>query len=342
MRRAAVAAAALLPAWPAATPAQVVVVDGPPGDVLPSVTPRLTVRMLGFDAAGPFLVRIQVAAGLDFNAALVADTALTTSDTIAVVQLTRPLPSEGTVFWRAQVTAAGGITATSGLTGPRRVPPWVVLVAPNSPNGDVFDIRRPLLTWRGAAIAPETGGWRYDVEITLNNRPVQSAAGLRDTTFRAVADLEANAFYRWSVRAYLPTGEAVRATSRASFFIDDPPLPRTTLFYQNFPNPFPSSAAFATCFWFDIGAPRERVSLEILDLRGRLVKTVIPGDDGVAEFEAGRYGRGAPGTGSNCSNRYTWDGTDRDGRPVAPGVYLARFQAGTRAPEFRRVVFRGR
>jgi hypothetical protein len=323
--------------------AQSVVVDGPPGQVLPGVTPRLVVRMQGFGAARPFLVRLQVGDGPDLAiAALVVDTAFLTTDSTVTVQVTRPLPSDGTVYWRALVAAAGGTTATSAVTGPRRVPPWLVLVAPNSPAGDVFDIRRPLFVWQGAEIAAETGGWRYDIEITLNNRPAQSATELRDTTYRAFTDLEANAFYRWNVRAYLRTGESIRVASRATFFIDDPPIPSATLFYQNFPNPFPSPVAFATCFWFDVGPDRSRVSLDVLDLRGNLVRTIIPGSDGIAEFDAGRYGRGAPGAGSNCDNRFVWDGTASDGRPVAPGVYLARFRSGNEAPLFRRMVFRGR
>jgi len=144
------------------------------------------------------------------------------------------------------------------------------------------------------------------------------------------------------VRASLGNGESVRVASVGSFVITDPPLPTTTLLYQNFPNPFPSAASFVTCFWFDVGAPGARVALDVLDLRGNLVKNIVPGSDGVSRFDAGRYGRGAAGSASNCDNRFVWDGTGTDGRTVAPGVYLARFRADGGAPTFRRIVFRGR
>jgi hypothetical protein len=63
---------------------------------------------------------------------------------------------------------------------------------------------------------------------------------------------------------------------------------------------------------------------------------------GRPSFRRGRYGRGIPGLGSNCDNRFVWDGTARDGRPVPPGVYLARFRANGGPPIVRRILFRGR
>lgn len=84
------------------------------------------------------------------------------------------------------------------------------------------------------------------------------------------------------------------------------------------------------------------VSLDVLDLRGNLVKRIVPADDGVGRFDAGRYGRGAPGTSSNCDNRFVWDGTAADGRTVAPGVYLARFRTASGPPTYRKIVFNGR
>ena len=91
--------------------------------------------------------------------------------------------------------------------------------------------------------------------------------------------------------------------SLASFLIVDPPLPTTTILYQNFPNPFPSATAFSTCFWFDVGEPGGTVSLDVLDLRGNVVRTIVPTLDGVTQFAAGRYGRGAPGAGSAALSR---------------------------------------
>lgn len=340
---AALCCGAALTTLPRILAGQTVIVDGPTAALLPSITPSLVVRALGFANARPLRVRVQIATSADFGAASIAvDSTFTTSDTTIAVQITRALPSDGTVFWRAGVQGASGLSADSPVTGPRTVPTWLTLITPNSPTGDIFDLRRPLFVWKSARVTPAAGPWTYAVEITNAGRPEQATTGLRDTTFRAATNLQANTSYRWSVRATLPNGDFVRVASLASFLIVDPPLPTTTILYQNFPNPFPSATAFSTCFWFDVGEPGGAVSLDVLDLRGNVVRTIVPALDGVTQFAAGRYGRGAPGAGSNCDNRFVWDGTASDGRTVAPGVYVARFQSGTSAPTFRRMLFKGR
>jgi hypothetical protein len=321
--------------------AQIVVLDGPTGVDLPSATPTLQFRASGLGPARPLEVRIQISTTPDF-VGLVLDSIITSTDTAFTVQVTRLLPSEGAVYWRARARALAGLVYESAITGPRTVPPWLQLVTPNSPTGNSFDLRRPQFVWRSARVTAATGPWRYDVELTSAGRPEVGVSGLSDTTFRPTIDLQANTSYRWSVRAYLRNGESIRVGSAGSFVITDPPLPTTTLLYQNFPNPFPSESAFATCFWFDVGEAGATVSLDVLDLRGNLVKTIVPASDGVRDFAPGRYGRGLAGSASNCDNRFVWDATASDGRTVAPGVYLARFRAGAAAPTFRRIVFLGR
>jgi hypothetical protein len=340
---AALCCGAALATLPRLLPGQSVIVDGPTAALLPSITPALVVRALGFANARPLRVRVQIATSVDFGPASIAvDSSFTTSDTTIAVQITRALPSDGTVYWRAGIQGTSGASADSPVTGPRTVPTWLTLITPNSPAGDIFDLRRPVFVWKSARVTPAAGPWTYTVEITNAGRPEQATSGLRDTTFRAATNLQANTSYRWSVRATLPSGEFVRVASLASFLIVDPPLPTTTILYQNFPNPFPSATAFSTCFWFDVGEPGGDVSLDVLDLRGNVVRTIVPALDGATRFAAGRYGRGAPGAGSNCDNRFVWDGTASDGRTVAPGVYVARFSSGTGAPTFRRILFKGR
>ncbi len=321
---------------------QAVVVDGPTAVALPSLTPSLVVRALGFSNERPLRVRVQIATTMDFAvASLVVDSSFTTTDTTIAVQITRALPSEATVYWRASVQSPAGAVIESQVTGPRTVPAWLTLVSPN-PAGEILDVRRPLFVWRSARITPATGPWSYTLEITNGGNPEQGVAGLLDTTLRVATNLQANTSYRWNVRATLPNGDFIRVASAASFLINDPALPTTTILYQNFPNPFPSATSFSTCFWFDIGAAGATVSLDVLDLRGNVIRTIAPALDGVTQFAAGRYGRGAPGAGNNCDNRFVWDGTASDGRTVAPGVYVARFRSGTGAPTFRRIVFNGR
>jgi hypothetical protein len=321
--------------------AQTVALDGPASSTLPSITPAFTLRANGFRDLRPLQVTVQIATSSDFSV-LLLDSTFAATDTVQAIQVTRPLPSEAQVYWRARVRTVFGTDFTSGITGPRTVPTWITLISPNSPTGNSLDIRRPLFVWRAAAVTPKAGPWRFDVEITSAGRPELSVSGLVDTTFRPTTDLQANTSYRWNLRAVLPSGESVRVYSQGSFVITDPPLPTTTLLYQNFPNPFPSASAINTCFWFDVGQPGADISLDVLTLRGTLVRTIIPGSDGVTRFSAGRYGRGVAGAASNCDNRVVWDGTSNDGRAVAPGVYLARFAASNGKTSFVRIVFRGR
>ena len=331
---------ALLLASPALS-AQSVSVEGPAGSPLPSLTPAFTVRASGFGAARPLRITVLVGTSADFLAGVVADTAIVTSDTVVAVQLLRALPSDGVVFWKARVEAPG-ITAESAVTGPRIVPSWLTLVSPNSPSGDIVDARRPTLTWRSARLDARAGPWKYEVEVLSQGRPEQAATGIRDTTWRPPTDLQANTPYRWRVRATLPTGASVQATSAGTFLVKDQPFPAVTLLYPNFPNPFPTATAFATCIWFDVAAPGARIALDVTDLRGNLVRQLIPGPDGQQDFLPGRYGQGEPGTGSSCSNRFIWDGTGNDGRTVAPGVYLLRFRSGLQRATFQRMLFLGR
>ena len=228
--------------------------------------------------------------------------------------------------------------------GPRFVPPWFRLIAPNSANGSTVDDRRPTLVWSFPPSIFPRDAWRYSVEILSQGRPDQAVAGLIDTTWQVAVALQTNSSYRWRVRASLPSGAATTIASAGSFVVSDPELnlPFSTILYQNFPNPFPSPAAFATCIWFDVAQPGARIALDVIDLRGNHVRTLIPSRDSNGDFVAGRYGRGAAGTGSTCDNRFVWDGTGNDGRTVAAGVYLLRFQTGLQAPVFKRMIFLGR
>jgi hypothetical protein len=322
--------------------AQAVLLDGPTTAVLPSITPAFSLHAFGFGTVLPIRVTVQIATTSDFTGGMLLDSTFVTNDTLASIQVVRPLASEARVFWRARVEGTDGRTAESAAVGPRAVPAWLILVSPNSAGGDGFDVRQPLFVWRSARVTPLLGAWRYDVEITASGRPEQGVAGIRDTTWRPATDLQTETPYKWSVRASLDNGTSIMVHSLGTFLVSDQLAPLRTLVYQNFPNPFPSPFAFATCVWFDVAAPGARISLDVTDLRGNLVRTLIPGSDGQRDFTAGKYGRGAPGTGSNCDNRFVWDGTGNDRRTVAAGVYLLRFQSGREAPTFRRMLFLGR
>ncbi len=81
-------------------------------------------------------------------------------------------------------------------------------------------------------------------------------------------------------------------------------VPMVSVLHQNFPNPFNPT----TTFKYGV-AVEGRVSIEVYDVRGRLVSTLL---DEIVH----------PG-----SYQVIWDGTDNGGRRASSGVYLARFKA---------------
>ncbi len=331
---------ALLLGLPATALAQTASLELPVGAVLPSITPAFTARAIGFGIARPLRYVLSAVGSTEPGSPVLYDTTVVSNDTIVPIQVTRPLPSEATLYFKLRILSTGTLASETALIGPRIVPAWLVLVRPN--DGGQLDTRRPLFVWQSARVHPLAGAWKYDLEVTVNGVPAAATAGISDTTFRFDVDFQSDAPYRWSVRASLPRGDAIRVTSRSSFFVENPALPTATIFYNNFPNPFPTPSAFATCFWFDLAEPGGRVSLDILDLRGNLVRSLIPGVDGQRDFAPGKYGRGAAGIGTNCDGRFIWDATGNDGRTVAKGVYIARFRAANGTPTFRNIYFQGR
>lgn len=118
--------------------------------------------------------------------------------------------------------------------------------------------------------------------------------------------------------------------------------PPTTTLYQNFPNPFPAAGSLTTCVWFDLASATD-VLIQVLDIRGNVVRTLIPAAGIPSRHAAGRYGRatGDIPDGFGCDERITWDGVASDGSMVPPGVYLLRMRAGG-TEVVRRMLFLGR
>jgi hypothetical protein len=323
---------------------QTVELQGPPEVELTSATPRFTVRVRG-GAPSPFTINLQIANNPDFLGTLLVDSLFTSPDSIVPVALSRVLPNASVVYWRVRVVTAAQQLLTSSSSGVRITPAWLSLVRPSGAGGDILDTPTPQFVWRSAPVSAPVGPWRYQFSVLESNGQARLITDpqLRDTVFQVAGGqaLLANASYRWRVRASLPSGESVTLTSTATFVIIEPALPRVTLSYQPFPNPFPDLTSPVTCFWFDVGEGGADVSLEVLDLRGNMVRAIIPGPDGRGRFTQGRYGRAAPGTGTNCSGAFVWNGTDQSGNTVSPGVYLVRFRANG-VSTVRKVLFRGR
>lgn len=83
-------------------------------------------------------------------------------------------------------------------------------------------------------------------------------------------------------------------------------IPAATSLGANFPNPFNPSTTIAC----DLAAP-SRISLQVFDASGRLVRVLAAGQD----LPAGHH-------------ELTWNGRDEAGRAVAGGIYFYRLEAG--------------
>ena len=310
------------------------------GDTLTSVTPTFILRAVDVQPEDRLvLLGLQIALTPGFTAPQLVDSTIV-GDT-AVLTLRRPLPGGTRVYVRATArTAIGEIFVSPTIE--RVVPPWLTLLSPNAPNGVTLETQRPRFVWRSPRIEGVAAPWVYDLEIR-NVASGQSLvyANLSDTVFTPTTPLELNTSYRWSVTARHRGGEGVTVQSQSSFVIVNSAIPSTTLLYQNFPNPFPTPTSSATCVWFDLHVAA-RVHLDIFDLSGRHVTTIIPGPLGASEFPAGRHGRVSGGpSGAGCNGNLQWDGRGDDGRFVPAGVYLLRFRAAG-VESVKKIVFRGR
>jgi len=284
--------------------------------------------------------RLQV--GLDTAfATIILDTTVTAS----AATLTRALQPATRLYWRLTARSPLGASEAVHRVGPLTAPPWVTLLTLNAPSGQSIRDSLPLLVWRSPAVAAPPGPFTYDVSIYPSSQGPQSAVvsarGLTDTTFRPGTPLERNLPFRWQVVAHLGASDSSIVTSAGTFLVLDEQAPATTILFQNFPNPFPNRTlgVTSTCIWFDVAQAGD-VRLEIFDIRGRLVRRLVPSADMPDQLDVGRYGRPAGGALGTCDPRMEWDGRDETGAFVRPGVYLYRLTA----PGFRdakRIVFLG-
>jgi hypothetical protein len=344
VRRAGVAFALLAAlAAPAAAQRSVAVI-APTDNPLRDGIPAFTIVGSGFlPTDAPLRFTLQVATNASFASGLLSDTTVTSTGMSQTIALRRLLPERSTVYWRGVVTTAAGLQVNSAITGPVNTAPWLTLVSPNNPNGSVVYSNRPAFTWSSPRIHASAGAWQYEIRVTESNGNTVLVGRLDDTVYVPVRDLEGNTSYRWSVSAWIPSsGDSTRVSSAASFVVLDPSVPPATILFQNFPNPFPNARVSATCIWFDLRSA-SAVELQVLDLRGNLVRSVIPGPSfpSATTFAADRYGRASEGSNTGCDPRLSWDGTDDSGRAVPTGVYLIRLRADG-IETFRKALFKGR
>jgi hypothetical protein len=314
-------------------------VAGPEDDTLVSAMPEFDVALRNADTADrPLAVVLQLASRSDFSPPLLAEVAVPGDG--ARVRPPVPLPSLSPLFWRALARTARG-DIVSATVGPRTAAAWVRLIQPNPTAGSTLTTRRPTFQWSSAQIPSPPGPWRFFVSVeNLATREVLDFGPLGGDRFTVPQDLESNTSYRWAVTSALPTGESIVVRSTSTFVIIESTTPTVTLLYQNFPNPFPATRSTTTCIWFDLHQA-SRVRLTIHDIRGNLVRTIVPSGAVTGDFAAGRYGRGIAGSGESCDARFTWDGRGDDGRTMVQGVYLVRLRTQTHE-SFKKILFRGR
>ncbi len=284
-------------------------------------------------------------AGVTYRLRIARDSGLlvpTVDTTLNTTQyaLRVPLKPGSPLFWRVDASGASSITATTGTVGPIAVPAWARLTTLADSAGSATAETQPVFSWSPASIASPPGPFRYDLFVRRSNSdvPIVGVGGLPDTSYQLTTPLETNATYRWQLVVRVGA-ETSLVEPPAPFVVLDATAPPATVLYQNFPNPFPTATQAATCIWFDLAQP-SAVTLEILDLRGGIVRRLLPGDNLPIVLPAGRYGRGSPG-GGLCDPRLAWDGRADDGRWLPGGVYLYKLKAGG-VIQFKRIVFRGR
>lgn len=101
------------------------------------------------------------------------------------------------------------------------------------------------------------------------------------------------------------TKGVVTVTPTAVFEPGGGSLPSEFRLNQNYPNPFNASTTIEFATSHD-----DQVSLEVYDLLGRRVKTLVEGHLPPTQYRA------------------EWDGTDPDGKPLPSGIYVYRLTTG--------------
>ena len=316
-------------------------IELPPDNPFPAA-PLIYVRAINFSpASSPLRVRLRLALDEGFGLVVYDSTIAGDEPRFGTTKL---LPENRDIFAEATVLDRNGVAIGVARTPAGRTGPRLRLVSPSGRLGVTFLTRRPTFSWSSAPVSLPPGPWVYEFFVTeVGPQVTRSHIGIMDTVFTYPEDLDANTSYRWKVVARLPNGlpsDSAVTVAQSTFTIQPTDAVVRTLLYQNFPNPFPAPSSTTTCIWFDLRI-RTRVELTILDLRGHLVRTMIPGRL-PSDLNAGRFGRLNALTASGCDPALSWDGTADTGHVVPPGVYLLRFKAEGEAETVKKVVFLGR
>lgn len=284
----------------------------------------------------PVLFRLELSEDSLFQGVVLRDSVVGTF----ARRLQEPLPPRTRLFWRVQAVSTQGIHRAAPADVPILVPSWVALEVLNEPGGGQVSEPQPEFRWTAMPLSGPAGPFSFELQVLLDREGevLQSRAGLTEDHFRFDEPLPFNLPLRWRVIATARNGVADTVSNAAPFVVTGGANPPVTILYQNFPNPFPApeEGTWTTRIWFDL-AEESRVELAVYDMRGRLVRSLIPGPGcAPVRLPSGIYGR--EGSTVDPCTAYTWDGRDDRGREVSAGVYLLRLRAGG-VVEVRRVVY---
>jgi subtilisin family serine protease len=286
----------------------------------------------------PVQYRLEIARDSSFTSLVYADSV---SDTFSHT-VRRALRKEPRLFWRIIATAPAGLRRATNVAGPFAAPQWVRLVSFSGTVPSFTTSARPTIIFDPLPAPPPAGPLLYDLQVlsAQTGLPVQTVRNITGNSVTLTESLTPNTPYLYRLIARAPTGEADTAQSIAPFVYNSTNAPPSTTLYQNFPNPFPRDGSDSgTQIWFDLHEPAT-VELSVYDLRGRLVRRLIPGPGcEPVTLTAGLYGRGTPALADACTTMH-WDGTDDDGERVARGVYILRMRAGS-SDQTRRILYLG-
>ncbi len=146
--------------------------------------------------------------------------------------------------------------------------------------------------------------------ILFNPARLPEETKLDGTGWLFCRPMEANTTYEIRVRAR----DKFNLTGSGSVFVSTVNPDSVDILPQNFPNPFEGQ----TMISFLVPA-KSRVLLEIFDLAGRRIATLVD-----AELESSEY-------------LVEWPGTNSTGRDVGPGIYICRLTAGDRKDQYKMI-----
>ena len=197
-------------------------------------------------------------------------------------------------------------------------------LAPLIPDSITVEVEEQLITLN----------WRFNTEADFNRYQVfrDTVSGFtpsefnmiaeRDTSYYEDQDIEPGTAYYYRLTSVDNQGNVSDYSDEVGFIPTDvlsspgDGLPRYTVIESAYPNPFNSDITIVYSA-SNLGPQPPEIKLQIFDIQGRVVKTLID-----ERIPMGTY-------------RAIWDGTNERGEQVSSGTYIAKvFQWGMDAGDF--------